>query len=243
VIVQLLSDLHFEFHADAGRSFVASLDPAGVDVLVLAGDIAVGPGIVDALSAFAARYAASTVLYVHGNHEYYGSTREDVTRITRRAVRENRNVEWLDGDVVVVEGVRFVGTTLWFPKPALVERLKGAMADFSEIRDFETWVYQENTRARRFLAAEVRHGDVVVTHHLPSWRSVSPRYTSHPLNPFFLCDMEDEILERRPALWLHGHTHDSVDATLGSTRILCNPFGYAGFETNPDFKDRLVVEI
>ena len=44
--LQLLSDLHFEFHRDGGRSFVDSLDPGGIDVLVLAGDIAVGERIV-----------------------------------------------------------------------------------------------------------------------------------------------------------------------------------------------------
>ena len=65
----LLSDLHFEFHKDAGESFVASLAPTGIDVLVLAGDIAVGAGIGPALDLMCARFRASTVVYVHGMGE------------------------------------------------------------------------------------------------------------------------------------------------------------------------------
>ena len=31
--LQLLSDLHFEFHRDGGRSFVDSLDPEGIETI------------------------------------------------------------------------------------------------------------------------------------------------------------------------------------------------------------------
>jgi hypothetical protein len=67
---------------------------------------------------------------------------------------------------------------------------------------------------------------VVVTHHLPSQRCVAPQWAGHPLNPFFVCELDALIQERRPAIWIHGHTHDSVDVRVGETRILCNPFGY-----------------
>ena len=56
------------------------------------------------------------------------------------------------------------------------------MSDFAQIPDFEAWVYDENARALTFLDAELRAGDVVVTHHLPSQRSVVPRFAGHPLN-------------------------------------------------------------
>src|SRR5262245_11015037 len=90
--IQLLSDVHVEFHRDDGRAFVESLDPTDVDVLVLAGDIAVGEGIPGTLSRFCRRYCNSSVVYVHGNHEFYGSDRRSVYALTQRAERQNENL-------------------------------------------------------------------------------------------------------------------------------------------------------
>ena len=242
--IQVLSDLHFEFHADAGASFVASLDARGVDVLVLAGDIAVGKGIGPALDLVCARYADASVVYVHGNHEHYGSHRKDVVTITGAACTRNANLHWLDGDVVDIDGVRILGAPLWFRRPTGdTQYLKVAMSDFTQIRDFESWVYAENERAIAFFERELRRGDIVVTHYLPAEASIAPRWKGDLLNPFFVCDVEPLIRERAPALWIHGHTHDSVDVTVGTTRILANPFGYVRHETNRDFQERAIVEV
>jgi predicted phosphodiesterase len=241
--LQLLSDLHFEFHRDGGRAFVDSLDPNGVDVLVLAGDIAVADGIPDALQLLCQRYHAASVVYVHGNHEFYSSDRETVHALTRAAREANPNLVWLDVGMAEIAGHRFLGAPLWFARHADENRLKRGMTDFSEIRGFESWVHPENARSIGFFEEQLRPGDIVVSHHLPSQKSVAPRYAGHPLNPFFVCDLEALILERRPRLWLHGHTHNSVRTKLGETTLLCNPFGYASVELNPEFVDRLVVDI
>lgn len=74
---------------------------------------------------------------------------------------------------------------------------------------------------------------VVITHHLPSRRCVSPRYWpkdgSDGANGGFVGDC-DSILayDHAPNLWIHGHTHDTIDTTLWKTRIICNPAGYRG---------------
>ena len=72
--VQLLSDLHIEFHQDRGAAWIDALDPSGIDVLILAGDIAeVRDGLLgDVLQLFTDRYPQ--VVFVPGNHEYYGSS-------------------------------------------------------------------------------------------------------------------------------------------------------------------------
>jgi predicted phosphodiesterase len=241
--VQYLSDLHFEFHADAGASFVAELAPEGIDVLVLAGDIAVGEGIGPALDLLCARYHASSVVYVHGNHELYGGSREDANEFTREACARHSNLHWLDGAVIEIAGRRFLGAPMWFRHPGKAEVLKSVMNDFARIVSFEDWVYDENARALDLLQRELREGDVVVTHHLPGPVSVAPEYVGHPLNAFFVCDVEDLVRARRPKVWIHGHTHATVDATLGETRVLCNPFGYLRHEINASFRRDAVVEI
>jgi Icc-related predicted phosphoesterase len=241
--LQLLSDLHFEFHRDAGRSLVDSLDPAGIDVLVLAGDICNAAAIPDALGLFCERYRHASVVYVHGNHEFYRTDRADVVARTRQAVSDNSNLVWLDCSSAELHGRRFLGAPLWFPDHPSIPRLKRSMSDFHEIRGFEGWVYAENERAIAFLRDALREGDIVITHHLPSRRSVSPRFVGHPLGHFFVCDVEPLIQERQPRLWLHGHTHDSVHYDIGNTTVLCNPLGYVGIDLNSAFSDAMVIDV
>lgn len=237
--VLVASDLHFEFHEDGGRSFVESLDPRGIDAIIVAGDLSDSRGLPDALALLCARFAH--VVYVHGNHEFYRASRPSVLAATSRAVAALPNLHWLDHSSVEIGGHRFVGTPLWYPNDPAAPR--HMMNDFHAIEDFAQWFERENERAVGFLATSVREGDIVITHMLPSQRSVSPRFTSSPLNPFFVCDVEEALLRHRPALWIHGHTHDSCDYVLGTTRVVCNPFGYAGVEENRRFDAHLVLEL
>ena len=76
--IKILSDLHFEFHADNGLSFIKSLDNKNIDVLVLAGDIATWNTAQFCIDMLCEHFSNSTVLYVLGNHEYYKTSREHV---------------------------------------------------------------------------------------------------------------------------------------------------------------------
>ena len=210
---------------------------------MLAGDIAVAEGISPALALLCRRFRDASVVYVHGNHEFYGSDRNSVLHITKRAQTENPNLVWLNSSGVQLSGFNFLGAPLWFSPSTVDGRLKRAMNDFSAIENFESWVYEENANAIAFFERQLGPGDIVVTHHLPSRRCVAPRFAGHPLNPFFVCDLTGLIIERRPRLWLHGHSHASVRTQIGETTVLCNPFGYAVEELNPEFLDRLVVEL
>ena len=122
--LQLLSDLHFGFHGDGGRTFVESLNPAGVDVLVLAGDVAVAEGIPPALALLCERFRDASVVYVHGNHEFYSTNRSSVLDLTRQAQAENPNLVWLDSSGTELLGLNFLGAPLWFPRSTVDEGLK-----------------------------------------------------------------------------------------------------------------------
>ena len=238
--LQLLSDIHLEFHQDGGRAFIESLDPEGVDVLVLAGDVTVADRIPDALRLVCQHYGNATVLYVHGNHEFYGTSRPNVITWTKQAVKANPNLRWLDCDHVVVDGRRFLGAPLWFRDDLNAHQYRRGMTDFHVIKGFTSWVFKENDRAVKFLRSEMRQGDIVITHHLPSPRSISPYFKNSSLNAFFVCNMEREMIEHKPALWLHGHTHASLDYRLGDTRVLCNPLGYP-HSINRQFQEHRVL--
>jgi len=239
--IQILSDLHFEFHADGGREFVASLDPSGVDVLVVAGDLASYPVLGASIDLLCERYSA--VVYVTGNHEYYHSSPAEVHALLDAAGRRHAHFHWLHESLVEIDDVRFVGTTLWFRDVPSAVPYRTWMSDFQMIDGFVPWVYEVNTRAREFLAQDVRSGDVVVTHHLPSPRSVHAKYVGNPLDPFFVCDVGSVIEDNEPELWIHGHTHERVDYTLCATRVIANPLGYVGFESQAHFDRNLRVTV
>jgi len=219
-----------EFRRSHWRGFVAHL-PRDCDALVLAGDICAYDMIDDVLKLFGSLFPH--VVYVLGNHEYYRTSPTAMGWLFQQNVDLPDNVTLLDRGVATIGGQRFVGCTMWFRH--VPGAPYNALSDFSEIQDFAPWVYEDNARDVAFLNANVRAGDVVVTHHLPSQRCVHPRYAESSLNPFFVCDVEDVIESFRPALWCHGHTHSSVDCMHGDTRIVCNPYGYFGHDTNAEF--------
>ena len=121
--IQLLSDLHLEVHPHWQPT------PApGADVLVLAGDIGsyqAGSLLQDpdfGLARFSPKQGWPTpVLLVPGNHEY--DTQDfDAAHARLRETAERLGMVWLEREIVVLQGVRFVGTTLWTDFDALAPK-------------------------------------------------------------------------------------------------------------------------
>lgn len=86
---------------------------------------------------------------------------------------------------------------------------------------------------------------VVVTHHAPHWRSVSAQFQQDHLSGAFASDLPEHFFAV-PTLWVHGHTHDSFDYSVGQCRVVCNPRGYVvdGADGgNPNFRDRMVIDV
>ena len=236
--IELISDIHFEFHRDNGKSFVNSLDSSDVDVLVIAGDLDLALNIRNSLKMFCDIYPK--VVFVQGNHEYYSHGTMSNTEV-ELACKENSNLTWLNNNVAEIDGIRFIGGTLWFRDDPLAVKYRVNMSDFLVIPNFLDWVYLENAKTIELFKNEMKEGDVVISHHLPTKQSISKIYKNDPLNPFFLCDIEDIIREKRPALYLHGHTHESMDYNIDNTRIVCNPLGYPHMQ-NINYK-KLTMDI
>jgi predicted phosphodiesterase len=109
----LTSDIHTE---RAQQSFDPHFDyqclkfryPEDVDVVVLAGDI--GEWI-NGLEWARNRFANKEIVYVPGNHEYYDSDLSIIDDMRLKA--KELDIHLLDNDSVIIDGVRFLGTTLW----------------------------------------------------------------------------------------------------------------------------------
>jgi predicted phosphodiesterase len=243
--IQVMSDLHFETHRDGGEEFIRDLDPAGVDVLVLAGDITSArfyETLDHAFGRLTKKYR--NIIYVAGNHEYYKSSPRQVRHSLDRLAKNYPGVLTPENEVVTINGQRFVCGTMWFPRPDPIgESAKKFMNDFHMIRNFEPWVYDQNAAFERLLAVRLEEGDVVVTHHLPSFGSVAPQFASSALNAFFVSAMDDYFVQK-PQLWIHGHTHVRCDYNIGKTRVVCMPHGYPNeIQSLTAFDSNFKVEI
>lgn len=247
----ILSDLHLE---------VAALEeplvpPEGADVCVMAGDL------VNSASR-GVKWLADNVdlpsVYVPGNHEFYRNSVIEGLEAGREEARLHPQVHFLENDLAVIGGVRFIGAALWTDfclmgqQPLAMEFARGSMNDYRAISwRKEPWQrflprhsHDMHVKSRRFLETALKipfaGPTVVVTHHCPHPLSVHEKYRGDLLNAAFTSDLTDVIELGRPDLWVHGHTHDSFDYEVGQTRVICNPRGYA--RENVCFDRGLVVD-
>ena len=226
--IKLLSDLHLEFY-----TFVIPYD--GEDLLILAGDIS--PTFQETLQlidSYLDKTPTTTkVILVLGNHDYYGHLVEVVDAQWKQIKRDR--FYFLQDDSVVINGYRFHGATMWTDMlggdPKAMENCRLSINDFRRIQHFSPeYACRLHYTSRRMLSSTLGNSPepvVVITHHLPSYKSIDPEYTGSAINPAFAStDLDDLIHHEKVKLWCHGHTHKCTEYMDGNTMVLCNPRGY-----------------
>jgi Icc-related predicted phosphoesterase len=127
---------------------------------------------------------------------------------------------------------------MWFPFNPLNQLYEKHWPDFENISRLTDWAYEYH-RTFVELAEKATPETVVITHHLPSLRSVASKFQASNANRFFVGDVNRILVERKPRLWLHGHTHNSVDYQYENTRVVCNPFGYS-WDLNAEYSTTIL---
>ena len=249
--IQICSDLHFEFHRDGGDSFIESMDPTDVDVLVLAGDIGLTYDKCKYLSYFQKLldHGYKQIVFVLGNHEFYHSNVKDTVECAHYVHHQTMGrAHYLHcGDKNCFDlggGKRIIGDTMWFQDRPDNDAWYSALNDRKLTGGYVPFVYEENIKFHKYLESRLTSGDIVVTHHIPSMEGVPLEYKTSPLNRFFVDDMEGFIETHKPSAWIFGHTHGGVDLKLGETRLICNPLGYPGeYKPGPAYREKLIIEV
>lgn len=247
----LLSDLHLEL------SDLALSESLEFDVALLAGDI-VNPGhkVADWVAASPALRRARAVIAVAGNHEYFDRVLQHESAAMRAAASAlgAPTLHLLDNAQVIIDGVRFLGCTLWTdftlridtPQGPRSDRERGIAVARQAVADYRAigWLDDGSEAVRRLtphdtlrlhrqqrewlqqrLAEPFDGPTVVLTHHGPHRRSLAPRFATDWVSTAYLSELPETFFEV-PVLWLHGHTHSSHDYQLGNCRVVCNPRGY-----------------
>jgi predicted phosphodiesterase len=259
--VRVMSDLHVE------HGGVQLADDVDCDVVVLAGDIDVLRR--SSVPAWArALFPAREIVWVLGNHEHYNWRKDagmEACIAYASAEADHHGVHFLENRAVELNGVRFLGCTLWTDFELLGDAETSMriaahrMADFRLVR-----VAREPYGDRSFTPADsaaihkasvawldrelARPFDgktVVVTHHNPHQRCDHPAHASSPMSPAFCSDLGWLIERHAPDVWISGHTHVSYRFHLGRTLLISNQRGYSNVPEWADapFNPNLVIEV
>lgn len=226
----------------------------GEDVVVLAGDICsrTPPGkqrrnrLLESIKV--------PVVYIPGNHEYYHGydTRAAVYEQMVEEMSKYEHVHFMDDSFCVISGVRFIGSTLWTEFELIPERMTRdqlyaalplAIADFSFMAgrdhhpvtgaEMAEWGSYSKTYINWLLREDPATPTVVVTHFMPSTKSIAKRFAGDTLNCYF-CSPCEHLFRQPVKMWIHGHTHDACQYTLNDIPVICNPKGYHNEMSNYD---------
>jgi Icc-related predicted phosphoesterase len=259
--IWILSDLHLPM-----SNLDWEIEFPEADICVVAGDVTDPP--LESLAWLQENIGhRMPVVFVAGNHEYYGHSYLEALAEARLHASRFPAVHFLENDGTVIGGVRFLGATMWTDFDFYETPTRSMDAALLQMNDYRLVGYSREPR-RRFSpeitraihqasrmwldAALTERFDgptVVVTHTCPHELSVDPAYAGNALNPAFVSDLSSVISQHQPDLWIHGHTHTCFDYTVPgtSTRIVCNPRGYVRFRglevENRQFERYKVVEV
>jgi len=231
----VLSDLHNEF---------SPFEPVAgdFDLVVLAGDIDVkARGVKWANEAF-----ECPVIYVSGNHEYYGGHIDDTLRKMKEAALPHVHV--LENETFIWNQTRFLCASGWTDFSSTGNVVAATQTAWSWMNDFRVIRVGENYRrlcpsdlisrnhaSFAWLSKELDEPfdgkTFVVTHHAPIPEVMGDKHEGH-LSAAYSNRWHE--LRDKADLWIFGHTHRAVDITLDGCRVVSNPRGYPGERTGFD---------
>lgn len=259
----IFSDLHQD-HAGNAWDPGAHAPRDGFDIAVVAGDL--HSPLTKAIDWLGDRLAGARAIYVPGNHDFWFDQGDDKythdDMIGRgRDIAARRGIDLLIDDVALIDGVRFLGATLWtdmrlatFSMSYATATVRGGMNDYKRIRRKPTGRHKHlrpinsvalHRVSRAFiddaLTTPFAGPSVVVTHH--AWHPECLWDRNADLCWCYASNLGDLIHARAPDLWIHGHVHDRVDHRVGTTRIICNARGHVEEPSAKALDNSLVVDI
>jgi Icc-related predicted phosphoesterase len=192
------------------------------------------------------------VVVIAGNHEFYHGNWKASIQYLRNEYDKFSNIYFLEQEMKTIDDVTFIGATLWTDcnkgDPLTLHALGDMMNDYRIIRNDEHGFtklrpahamhrHQQTISYLKAVLPDLKDKKVVFAgHHAPTFNSVHERYRNDKLmNGGYASDLSEFILDHpQIVLWTHGHMHDPVDYMVGSTRVVCNPRGYAGHDEQAD---------
>lgn len=244
--IGLVSDLHLE-----ASNYQLEINPQW-DYLIIAGDLSAERDLIESFFYTLSHKNTKNIpiLYVLGNHEHELHDIDETPYQIKEMLKEYRNVHVLNNESIVLDGIKFIGTTLWTNfEYGGVEGINSKEENmrFNELHvgDFNRVFYKNeitqkteritaeymvklHNKAYKFLEFELKKNPfdgekVVITHFAPHPKCINPQYEKHN-SSYWVSDLES--LMGFSTYWFHGHLHHSIDMELHGTKVACNPRGF-----------------
>ena len=240
--IKIFSDLHIGINGD----YDISLFKTDADVIIFPGDLCESQKIIDELR-FIDGMTNSHVIFVPGNHEYYGSTKEYIDSVFEK--EKFKNITILNNDTIEIGSVVFIGSTGWWDFNIRTNHIR-YMNDFNSIFDILQNAYgtKWGSNCRDFMTRTLNNIPVdkkivCATHNVPSHKLIPNQYKDDPYNDLFANRWDDILNDFDIKLWVCGHTHSYFDEIISGTRCVCNPYGYKIYREHVDFVKNKIVKI
>lgn len=249
--LKIVSDLHIEFLGkaiheafhDVYGKYLTNHEQA--DTLIIAGDLAPA-SMLPHLHVYLAQYIKQYkhVIYIAGNHEYYGVTLLQGNTFCQSFADRYPNMHYLDCTAVELDGINFIGAPLWFPKPSPVEalRLQGMLNDLHMIHDLKGFI---DIDVQWSLAVEAiqYHAkpdmkNILITHHAPTERISNELGYSSSVG--FGAELPFDTSNITAMICGHIHTRGVFQTSQGN-HVHVNAFGYFGHQELNDLP--LCIEV
>lgn len=248
--VLIVSDIHLEFHKH-WSPLQYNID---ADYIIFAGDVCTKPSRAATFFSGVRERTNATMLYVLGNHEYYGNDFFNAADKYRDKTAHIKDFHLLNNEVFRKDNFVFIGSTMWTDLNHGLDTVVAiyTLNDFNHIKIGKEKIMpydmiEAHNKSVAFIDSslgEVKDGEksIVVTHHAPSPKSIALRFMNSKGNSCFAANAEWLFIKHRIDCWCHGHVHDLFDYQLGDSNIFCQPLGYP-FEGHLSMEPKIFKEI
>ncbi len=263
--IDILSDLHLDFYFK-GKPKVQSVesvfsrifDKENIgDALIVAGDIGHNnKQNIQVLKLIKEIFGYKYIICVLGNHDFYlldKSLRSnyDNSSILRAArmrkyINDQEGMYCLNGEVVVIDGVRIGGCDSWYDGEYIKENFDKVCPLWNVPKDAHyinqlwehslndaNYIYGMDWQKKAELEKQkiekiYQDVDIMITHVNPSLAKehTSRSYRETETTGFFTFDGRKYLEKGSMKYWIYGHTHDAMEYEMQGVRCICNPLGY-----------------
>lgn len=250
---QFVMDIAFisDAHAEKYKSIPLWLPPLPdrADVLLLVGDMHVGADLIRLVISIKEQLPQTTLIITPGNHEFYGYPINELIEYYRDVFSEMKGVHFLYNESITIDGVTFIGTTLWsdfsphkesYSQNSIMDVCGNRMSDFSLIIDdsdpdklalltpekMRSLCEEAKAALDNLLSKSEPKNTVVMCHFPPRKEILNKNHQADEFTSFFTADCSEIFKKHKPAYCVYGHNHYSDEMIIDGTHFLSNQPGY-----------------
>ena len=238
----LISDLHEDFWNQDQQVRWEGIGTSLVAVVL--GDVSRDPEVTYKTVVDISKYY-KYVIFVDGNHEHNNQCGiQEHNQLMRQRFNKYHNIQYLNRNAIVVDGVAFVGVNGWwtfdFMEPEISREdcywYFASNFIYSEpfMQEVMDTARQDATTMCEIVAKLTMDSAVneivILTHTAPFNKFMDVQQPQHPAHysrcgSSYLSKIIDFDINNKINIWCFGHVHQEFDEVINGIRYICHPRG------------------